>query len=146
MHMLQESAVLEAFALSRHVMNEAHHFREFIRFSRVPGDILVSHIEPDADLLTLLAPSFADRLPSENWMIVDDRRKKAVVQPSDDSFYLTSLTEKEIRQIREKESRPDLYQDLWNIYFASTAIRERKNPRCQQTLLPLKYRKHMTEF
>lgn len=72
LHMLQEPAVFHAFEVSRQVTNEAHSFREFIRFANISSGfpILVSHISPKANVLTLVAPHFSDRLPSET----DDSR------------------------------------------------------------------------
>lgn len=66
MDYLQHPAVHRLFELDRQTANEAHYFREFIRFSSLDNRILVSHIEPKSNVLTLVAPSFADRLPSEN--------------------------------------------------------------------------------
>ena len=71
---LQEPVVMRMFELKRKVGNEAHFHVEFIRFANMPGDVLVSHIEPKSNVLTLVAPHFSDRLPSENWMIIDDKR------------------------------------------------------------------------
>ena len=92
--MLQEPAVFHAFEVSRQVTNEAHSFREFIRFANISSGfpILVSHISPKSNVLTLVAPHFSDRLPSENWMILDDNRQLAVVHPADRPFYLTRLS------------------------------------------------------
>ena len=38
------------------------------------------------------------------------------------------------------------FVDLWKVFFKSIGIEQRKNPRCQRNMLPLWYRKHMTEF
>lgn len=38
------------------------------------------------------------------------------------------------------------YQKLWKQYFETIAIRERTNPRCQKTLMPVRYWKHLTEM
>ncbi|MCI5648014.1 MAG: TIGR03915 family putative DNA repair protein [Fusicatenibacter sp.] len=146
MNMLQEPAVIAAFELSRKVSNEAHAFIEFLRFSNVENEILVSHIEPKCNVLTLIAPHFADRLPSENWMIIDDTRSIAVVHPADEEYYLTPMTSAELEQIHQSENTPDPYVDLWIVFFHSIAIEARKNPRCQRTMLPLWYRKNMTEY
>ena len=56
LHMLQEPAVFHAFEVSRQVTNEAHSFREFIRFANISSGfpILVSHISPKANVLTLV--------------------------------------------------------------------------------------------
>lgn len=142
---LQHPAVSELFIISRKVMNEAHLFREFTRFSSIGNQILVSHIEPKCDVLSLIAPAFEDRMPSEHWMIIDDLRKTAVVHPADQSYYITSLTADEFQQLRQTENS-DQYTDLWKEFFESITIQERSNQKCQRTMMPIWYRKHMTEF
>ena len=143
-HMLQEPAVMNLFELDRKVSNEAHLFREFLRFSEV-DKVLIAHIEPICDVLTILAPQFTDRMPSENWMIIDDNRKTAVIHPSDQDYYMTILSENELSRLKESE-RSDIYTDLWKAFFETIGVEARKNPRCQRTMMPLWYRKHMTEF
>ena len=56
--MLQHPYVNAVFALSRSVMNEAHIFREIVRFQALPDGVLVAHIEPKSNILTLLYPAF----------------------------------------------------------------------------------------
>lgn len=143
-NMLQEPAVMNLFELDRKVSNEAHLFREFLRFSEV-DKVLIAHIEPKCDVLTILAPQFTDRLPSENWMIIDDNRKTAVIHPSDQDYYMTILSKSELSRLKESE-RSDIYTDLWKAFFKTIGVEARKNPRCQRTMMPLWYRKHMTEF
>lgn len=142
LHMLQEPAVFHAFEVSRQVTNEAHSFWEFIRFANISSGfpILVSHISPKANVLTLVAPHFSDRLPSENWMILDDNRQLAVVHPADRPFYLTRLSPDEIERLSLTESTSDPYEELWKGFFTAIAIKERSNPDCQRTHLPLHYR------
>lgn len=141
---LQEPVVMRLFEINRKVSNEAHYFKEFVRFSNLPGDILVSHIAPKSDVLTLIAGHFADRLPSENWMIVDDVRRTAVIHPKDQDYYLTSLSEKEMDQLSHRTDDP--YVNLWKGFFHTIGIHERRNPKCQRNMLPIWYRKNMTEF
>ena len=38
------------------------------------------------------------------------------------------------------------YRTLWKRFFETVAIRERENPRCQNTFMPGRYRGTMTEF
>lgn len=141
---LQEPIVMRIFELNRKVANEAHFFKEFIRFSNMQGNVLVSHIEPKSDIITMVAPHFLDRLPSENWMIIDDVRHTAVVHPSDQDYYLTSLSQEEMDHLSQQTDDP--FVELWKGFFENIGIKERKNPRCQRTMLPLWYRKHMPEF
>lgn len=141
---LQEPVVMQIFELNRRVANEAHFFVEFIRFANMPGNILVSHIEPKSNVLTLVAPHFADRLPSENWMIIDDTRMTAIVHPANEDYYLTMLSAEEMDRLSEKTDDP--FIDLWKGFFENIGIQARKNPKCQRNMLPLWYRKNMTEF
>ena len=145
---LQEPVVMRMFELKRKVGNEAHSHIEFIRFANISSGfpILVSHISPKANVLTLVAPHFSDRLPSENWMILDDNRQLAVVHPADRPFYQTRLSPDEIERLSLTESTSDPYEELWKGFFTAIAIKERSNPDCQRTHLPLHYRDHMPEF
>lgn len=141
---LQYPPVMRLFELDRKVSNEAHHFKEFIRFSSYKNGILVSHIQPKSNVLTLVAPYFSDRLPSENWMIIDDNRHIAIVHPADQKYYLTTLSSEEMWNLSKKPD--DKFVDLWKGFFTHIGIRQRNNPRCQKTMLPLWYRRNMTEF
>lgn len=143
-HHLGEPSVANLFMLDRKVKNEAHHFREFLRFTERENRVLVGRISPKSNVITLLAPHFADRLPSEDWMIIDDTRRTAVVHPADRDYYLTSLSEEEFAFLTcEKE---DDMERLWKEFFRIIGIEERKNPECQRNLMPLWYRQHMPEL
>lgn len=140
---LQLPEVARLSDLDRRTANEAHYFREFIRFSWHGGS-LISRIEPKSNILTLVAPHFADRLPSEQWLIADSNRRLAIVHPADSDYYLTSLSGEDLKHLCTRQE--DDFTLLWKEFFEHTAIRHRKNDRCQRTLLPLWYRKNMTEF
>ena len=144
--MMQHPYVFPVFEASRTVQNETHQFREFLRFQALPGEILTAHIEPKSNILSLLFPAFDDRLPSENWMIIDDTRRIAAVHPADGETYLTALSAGEFERLSHTEGIEDPFIDLWKTFFHTIEIRERANPVCQRTHLPNWYRKHMTEF
>ena len=124
--MLGNPAVSAVFELNRKVANEAHLFREFVRFSRLKNQVLLSIIEPKCNVLTILAPNFEDRMPSEHWMIIDKTRmiiqcsegirssklgasmvrtlhfgsmiesRTSVVHPADSDYFLTPITAEEL--------------------------------------------------
>lgn len=144
--MLTEASVMQILELSRKVGNEAHYFREFARFSSVDGRIYISHIEPKCNVLELTARHFADRMPSEYWIMIDDTRNLAAVHPKDEDLYLTTLSAQEMTKLQEVEKQKDLYTELWKEFFQTIGIEARKNPTCQRNMMPLWYRKHMTEF
>lgn len=147
MHMLQEPVVYTIFQLSRSVTNEVHRFREFLRFTKAENtEIYMAFIEPKNHILTLLAPHFEDRMPSESWIIIDKSRNIAAVHPPDTPFYLTLLTAKMLQNLEESSLSSDSYTQLWKTFFHCVAIEHRTNAPCQNHMLPKWIRKHMTEF
>lgn len=144
--MLGIPAVMNLYELSRKVQNEAHRHIEFIRFSEYPNNILISRISPQADILELTAAHFSDRMPSEDWMIIDETRRKAAVHPGEESCYFTVFSAEEMNAMNSMEKTDRFYADLWKTFFHSVSIRERENPTCQRSFLPLWMRSHMTEF
>ena len=145
-HMLQNPDVYRIFHDCRHIDNEAHLLTGFIRFSERDGGLLVSVSGPENDVLLLLAPFFADRLPEENWVIYDEKRKKAAVHPAGGTWFLASDVWEQWEESLKKTKRQESYEDLWKIFHQSIAIRERENPDCQRSHLPFRYRSYMTEF
>ncbi len=143
---LTQEPVMRIHELSRKVGNEAHQFREFVRFTEGEDGILCAVISPKSNVLTLLSPHFADRLPSENWMIVDNRRGIASVHPADGGWYLRRLSGAELSLVMERDRDGEEYAVLWRAFFHHTAIPQRENPRCQANFLPKWYRENMTEF
>lgn len=146
LQMLQAPQVMTVFELSRKVTNEAHLFREFLRFERMDQEVLMARISPKCNILTILGPQFSDRMPSENWMIIDDTRNLAAVHPADGEYYLTPLGLEDLEQLNAHRETTDPYVALWKSFFRTIGIQERKNYQCQRTMMPLWYRKHMTEF
>lgn len=146
LNMLGNPFVASFFELNRKVQNESHQFREFIRFSRLENGVLFSVIEPKCSVLTLLAPHFAERMPSENWMITDKTRLLSIVHPKDKSYFLTPITPQELAYMDDSKTHLDLYSSLWKTFFQSVSIEARINARCQRNFLPLWYRRNMTEF
>ena len=145
-HMLIKREVMCIMELVRNVSNESHKFREMTRFTSVDRKVYVSHIEPRCDVSLLVAGHFADRMPSEHWVIVDDGRRTAVVHPADECMYVKHLTDEEFTTLERAEYEEDEYTDMWRTFFSAVAIEHRENYRCQRNLFPLWIRKHATEF
>lgn len=144
-NMLANPYVARIFEINRRVGSETHYFREFIRFKEMKGKVYAATIEPKSDIVALLAPPFEDRMPSENWMIIDNNRRTALIHPKDERSYMTSLSDAEYERLTELENTNDPFIDLWKGFFASIAIEQRKNYKCQRNHMPLWYRKHVTE-
>lgn len=146
MKQYEDPDVMRFVALLRSVSNEAHHFREFARFTSINDQVYVCHLEPKSNVIEIVGNHFADRMPSEHFMIIDDNRGTAVVHPKDGQNYLRILTEEEREVLSKTEQQEDQFTTLWKTFVKAIAISQRANYNCQRNLMPLWTRKHMTEF
>lgn len=143
--MVQYREVIRFREIRKPVSREVHSFREFMRFCCVNDNLYVAHFEPRSRVLMPVASYFAERMPSENWMIIDDVHREAIVHPKDEECYLRILTEEEAEALLATE-HDDYYSRLWRNYFHTMGIRQRENRACQNNHFPLWMRKHVTEF
>ncbi len=146
MDRLQDPYIHRVFELARSVANEAHFHVEFLRFRELDHQILYAVIGPKNNILTFIVPHFADRLPLENFVIYDEGRNIYAVHPARKEWYLVYGDE----MIRQTECRfskgEEKYSELFSRFFHTIAIKERRNYALQRNMLPLRYRKYMTEF
>jgi len=143
-HKLQDESVMKIFELARKVGNESHKYLGFVRFCELENGILSAKINPLANVVSIVAEHFADRLHNENWVILDTTRNIAAVHRAGYGFVLTNdISEQDLDQFSNKSENEEKYQLLWNRFFDTIAIEERKNKKLQQQLMPLRYRKYM---
>ncbi len=141
--MLADEPVYSVHRIARHVSHEAHKFKGFVRFREVAEGFLYARIEPEADILPLIAPHFVNRVGDRPWIIHDSGRNQAAV------FDLASwrlIRDIELTAEPHLSAREHIFTDLWQRYFQRHAITERHNPALQQKHVPLRYRKHLPEF
>lgn len=124
----------------RQVGWEAQRMRQFVRFVNVQG-IFVADIEPQYNVLTLIADHFHGRFNDQRLMIRDLQRRIALVSETK-GWWLLHLGEDEIPPLPQDGA----YESLWRGYFKAIANPARKNVRLQQQFIPLRYRAHLTEF
>ena len=119
---------------------------EFIRFRELENGVLFSEITPKNRVLTCIADHFADRFPLENWMIYDKTFQEFLVHRMRSQWVLVSgecLNREEAEKVSKAEAE---FERLWQGFFQTIAIKERENPICQRTHLPIHFRQDMTEF
>ncbi len=143
--MLQYKDVVRFYEIKKLVSREVYSFREFLRFWEVKKGMYVAHFEPRSRVVMPIAAYFADRMPSEHWMIIDDTHREAVVHPKDKECYLRFLSDEEFQALSNTQQE-DYYSLLWKQYFRTMGIAERENKACQKNHFPLWMRKHVTEF
>ena len=153
---LQDPAVCRVFELSRRVGRESHLFLEFARFAQWENGILFGRLAPKCNVLPIIAPHFDGRLSGENWILYDETRRRAAVHPAGGSWFLADTAEAGWEELfaeqEAKEKDPllvptdqEAWEELWKGFVKNIAIGPRVNPALQRNLMPLWYRKHMTE-
>ncbi len=145
---LQLECVARIFEIKRRVHNEAHFYKEFIRFHEVKKDppVLMAGIEPKNRILTLVTAHFEDRFNAEYFIIYDKSHKEASFHSADGNCMIRILTQEEENRLDSLLDIDGKYPDLWKVFFEAIAVEERKNYKLQRGNLALHYRKYMTEF
>jgi probable DNA metabolism protein len=141
---LQENFVLKVHKCSRYVEREAHLLYGFCRFVETKQNVFYCKVTPKHDILELLARHFSQRLMNQAWVIHDKTRTKAAIY--DGNMYLITDVPKDNPVQFEEIDEEQQIQGLWITFFNNLAIQARKNPKLQRQLLPLYFRKNMTEF
>ena len=138
---LSDPACYPLYRAIRHMSGEVEKLRGFVRFSDC-GGVLGAEIAPKNRVLPLLRGHFCQRYANERFFIYDRTHQELLLYANGRS-----------RITRAESFRPILpegeelqYRALWKRFFESVTIRERENPRCQNTFLPKRYRGLMTEF
>lgn len=143
-------AVLWIAQTSRRVWREKHRMEAFVRFQELGDGLYYAVIDPDFDVLPLIAKHFRSRYADQRWLIYDSRRRKGLhYDPATEQLSDVDL---ELRESADgKPSAEALsdtegwYQQLWKDYFKSTGIEARKNPVLHLRHVPHRYWKNLIE-
>lgn len=143
------AAVLTVFQTAKKVWREKHRMEAFVRFQKTADDLYYAIIEPDYNVLPLIAKHFAERYADQRWMIYDARRKYGIyfdgasVQNVQIKFSDSVGEGKSLAPVYDEEEA--IYQQLWKQYFKSTNIAARKNTKLHIQHMPRRYWKFLPE-
>ena len=140
--LLTSKTVADLHGLVQKVLREKHRMLGLTRFMELEGGSLYAKIQPKYNILSLIAPHFAERLGPEQWMIHDEGRNLLVIGTEGKWLLREYQTEGE-RKLHKREA---LFQSLWKEFHQSIAIKDRKNPKLQQQFMPKRYWKNLTEM
>lgn len=139
-----QSSVFELHRAVKMVGRERHRMQAFVRFEHTIQDVYVASIYPDFNVLPLIVKFFAKRFADQSWLIFDIKRgfgvhyDKVTKRLSDvvqiDDFNKTYHSKHESH-----------YQKLWQTYFKSVTIAERKNIKHHIQQMPKRYWRYLTE-
>ncbi|MGL4738192.1 MAG: TIGR03915 family putative DNA repair protein [Cellulosilyticaceae bacterium] len=136
--------IIAVDALYRKVSLEVHRLYGFVRFKEIGPLTFYSSIEPDYQVLSLIANHFITRFSDQNFIIHDLRRHMALVYNQQD-YYLQEIPQTFYTQI-SGQLKNDGFEDLFKTFYYHTAIMERKNQRQQLRYMPRRYWKHLVEL
>lgn len=146
-HAYGHLAVLKVSQVARMVHREKHRMEAFIRFQLTTDNLFYAAIEPDFNVIPLIANHFKRRYADQRWLIYDLKRKYGI--------YYNLLAVEEITIDFKQDAGEEttnvfhedetLYQTLWKDYFKSVNIGSRKNTRLHLRHVPKRYWKHLTE-
>jgi len=141
MNMLADDVVNTLFKAVKHLNNESHLLKGFVRFS-ILNDALVAEIEPKNYVLPLMTQHFCERYPEERFLIHDKAHGMALVyQP-----YQSAIIPIEDLQLPEPDEKEQSFRELWRLFYKTIEIQGRHNPKCRMSHMPKRYWNNMTEF
>ena len=142
-------AVIILHQTLKKVHRERHRMEAFIRFQQSADGLFFATVEPDFDVLPLISSHFARRYADQRWLIFDNKRKYGilydlkevhVVEQSPADASATALIP--AINLHEEEKK---FQELWQQYFISVNIKERKNTALHVRHMPKRYWRYLTE-
>jgi probable DNA metabolism protein len=140
---LTEKYVRKVHDAAAKVRRESHRYKGLIRFKEAVGGKFYAAVEPDYNILILIATHFKNRLSTQDWIIHDKLRETAVIYSAEDYEWLLIDLKSDFKpELSEQEN--DI-QDLWKSFFSAVSIKNRLNPKLQRQFMPKKYWKHLIE-
>lgn len=142
-------AVLTVFQTAKKVWREKHRMEAFVRFQKTADNLYYSIIEPDYNVLPLIAKHFSTRYADQQWLIYDSRRKFGLyydlksVTTIQIAFSEEMMSGKQISSVYSEGE--EIYQQLWQQYFKSVNIPARRNTKLHIQHMPKRYWKYLPE-
>lgn len=132
------------------VNRERHRMKAFVRFQKGADGVYVAIVEPDFNVLPLIAAFFKNRYSDQKWLIYDKKRQygiyydmRSLTEVTISAKSSTALQKKE--EIKKGEMEDSGYIRLWQAYFQSTNIEARKNLKLHLQHVPKRYWKYLPE-
>lgn len=135
--------VIALTKIDRSVNREQHRMKAFIRFQQTTDGVYYATIEPDFNVLPLIADFFQKRFADQKWIIYDRKRGYGLYY---DLYNVEEISFETIPDTNDVLHDGELlYTNLWNDYFRSTNIPARKNMKLHIRHVPRRYWKLLTE-
>jgi probable DNA metabolism protein len=143
--------VMALSKMERKISRERHRMKAFIRFQKTADGIYYCPVEPDFNVLPLVASFFKNRYADQQWIIYDVKRKYGLyynlykVEEITYEFVANVDTSKVQLPAALVDDKEELASVLWKDYFTSTNIPARKNMKLHIQHVPKRYWKYLNE-
>lgn len=141
-----DPSVLKLSQYTQMVGREKHRMEAFVRFKLTCDEIYFAEIEPDFNVVPIIAKHFRDRYQDQKWLIFDNKRHYGIfynlVQVETVEMKFNNQQQEGMEMLVKDEY---LYQSLWRNYFSSTNIKARKNNKLHRQHVPKRYWKYLVE-
>jgi len=127
------------------VRRESHRMKAFVRFQLTKDQIYYAVVEPDCDVLTLIAKHFSDRYADQRWLIYDAKRKYGIYYDLNSVSVVEMTFNESSGGVEIWDEKELFFQKLWQRYFGSVNIKARKNMKLHLQHMPKRYWRHLTE-
>ncbi|SHM08080.1 TIGR03915 family putative DNA repair protein [Hymenobacter psychrotolerans] len=135
--------------LAQQMYREKHRMEAFVRFEKTTDGLFHATIDPDFDVLPLIAPHFTKRYADQRWLIFDKRRRYGLyydLTRTDVVEFETSAPQRSTAvSATVLDEREPLFKLLWQSYFDHVNIPERKNMKLHRRHIPLRYWRYLSE-
>ncbi len=146
-----DATVRRCQRLAQQMFREKHRMEAFVRFEKAQDGLFHATIEPDFDVLPLIASHFTKRYADQRWLIFDKRRHYGLYYDltrtdvvSFEAGSATTLRRGELSATVLDEREP-LFKILWQAYFDHVNIPERKNLKLHHRHMPRRYWRYLSE-
>lgn len=133
---------IQAFTdLKNHIYTETHRFKGFLRFMETEKGFYYACYEPDNDITELLVPHFTARLQSP--FIIHDIKRNILALCDGKRYKILNGGDNGVTVFMSESE--ENFLDLWQQYYKSINIEERKNLRQMRNYMPERYWKNLSE-
>lgn len=133
---------IQAFTdLRNRIYTETHRFKGFLRFMETEKGFYYACYEPDNDITELLVPHFTARLQSP--FIIHDIKRNILALCDGKRYKILNGGDNGVTVFMSESE--EIFLDLWQQYYKSINIEERKNLRQMRNYMPERYWKNLSE-
>lgn len=133
---------IQAFTdLKNRIYTETHRFKGFLRFMETEKGFYYACYEPDNDITELLVPHFTARLQSP--FIIHDIKRNILALCDGKRYKIMNGGDNGVTVFMSESE--EIFLDLWQQYYKSINIEERKNLRQMRNYMPERYWKNLSE-